>query len=207
MPPRCITPRGSSVSEAVTGAAIGRFGGGRSNPPFIPLVRATSGAWHVTPGIAKWSKRRRHSLLQGVGAPRGKPVPRDRRARLVERRGAILADWQSAQRWNAPRSSTAVSPFAGRSGTEDLSGWRIAFARYVNPVRAGNAEGAQPSSSRDRTHDNGVRGRFEEGTCALKGAQAFARVGRSTEPVHLRMHVDLVARRSRRPARGGKGRT
>jgi len=164
-------------------------------------------AWHVTPGIAKWSKRRRHSLLQSVGAPRGKPVPRDGRAHLVEQRGVILGDRPGAQRWNAPRSSTAASPFAGRSGTEDLSGWRIAFARYVIPVRTGNAEGAQPSSSRARTHDNEVRGRFEEGIWVLKGTRTFARVGRSTEPVHLRMHVDLVARCSRRLARVGKERT
>lgn len=46
---------------------------GRSNPPLIPPARATSGAWHVTPGTARWSKRRRHSLLQSVGALRGQP--------------------------------------------------------------------------------------------------------------------------------------
>lgn len=124
-----------------------------------------------------------------------------------EPQGVILAD----SSWRAAVERTSVS-----GGRPALRGTRrnrrpqrlahrvraVRHTRFVREMRKG-----LPSSSRARTDDKGVRGRFEEGICALKGPRTFARVGRSTEPVRLRTHVDRVARRSRFSARGSKGRT
>jgi len=144
-----MCPRGSSVSEAVMGAAIGRLGGGRRNPPFIPLVRAASVAWHVTPGIAKWSKRRRHSLLQGVGAPRGRPVPRGERARLRRTTRSNLRG--TIERMTVERTSVSDGRITLRGERRNRRPQRFGASRSrgtSRPVRAGNAEGAQPSFSR-----------------------------------------------------------
>jgi len=173
----------------------------------IPPARATSGAWHVTPGIARWSKRRRHSLLQSVGALRGQPGAAWHERPPVRPQGAILAD----SSWRAAVERTSVS-----GGRPALRGTRRnrrpqRLAHRVRAVRHTRFEREMrkglPSSLRARTGDKGVRGRFEEGICALKGPQTFARVGRSTEPVRPRTHVDHVARRSRFSARGGRERT
>jgi len=103
-----------------------------------------------------------------------KPVPRGRRARFSRTNEEQSSRNElSAKRWNAPRSPAAAAPFAGSCGTEDLSGWRIAFARYVIPVRAGNAEGAQPSSSR-ATHAR------QRGARSVRGGDSRRR--KSREP-------------------------
>jgi len=185
--------------------------GGESalRPPFIPLVRATPVAWHVTPGIAEWSNRRRHSLLQSVGTLRGQTGAAWKESPLQSnQRGAILAE--RIERKTVERTSVS----GGRSTLRgELRNRRP--QRLAHRVRAVRHPGACGKCGRGTTVLFTRHARTTEG-CAVgsrrgfassKVARTFARSGRSTEPMRPRMHVDLVARRLRRLARVGKGRT
>jgi len=129
----------------------------------VQLARATPGAWLVTPGIAEWSKRRRHFLPQGVGAPSGDSGAAWGKGPPGRKRGAILAIVPGAQRRNAPRSSLSASPFAGGRETGGLS-WLTASRSRVasgsgasmkcgrgnrpHHARAGTTEGCAAGSRR-----------------------------------------------------------
>ena len=170
----------------------------------MPLVRAISVAWHVTPGIAKWSKRRRHSLLQSVGAPRGRPVPRGGRARF---------------------SRTTRSNSRGTIGAQS-GGTHLGLRRPLHPSRgvaeqktsavgASRSRGTSARCGREmrkglnrpfhapRSYDRGVRGRFEEGLRIVE-RRANLRSGRS---VHgARASSDACGSRGSLLASARKGR-
>jgi len=155
-------PRAASVTEAVLGAAIEGYREGVSNHLSLRSNRATTGAWHVMPGISPWSKRRRYLLSAKCRCSsghrccvEGMPTRTGPESNLRPRSGA--------RRWNAPRSSWERTALRGTMREPEAWRWHAPRSRGTRrPVRAQRARGSASRSSARTTKE--VRGtRLEEG--------------------------------------------
>jgi len=107
-----------------------------------PPIEPHRAAWHVTPGVTGWLKRRRLSRSARCRHPRVQGSRGGRPARRAQRSDPRRLAYAKG-RWNAPRSSSNAPPFAGRCGNRRPS-WRLVRRERLarRPVRPERARGS-----------------------------------------------------------------
>jgi hypothetical protein len=173
-------------------------------PTFTPPVRATPGAWHVTPGTsygvdAKGTGPRYCKASEPYGVT---PVPRGRGAR-----------WSSTRsnpptldgRMTVERTSVFPRPLLPSRGGAEPKASVVGASRSrgtSHPVLVGNAEGATVLITRLRARQRGARSVRGGDSASSKDGTGL----HSGRPVHGNVRIarcvaDRVARRSRRSRR------